>query len=173
MTDSAGHNSSLEQNVFDEWPDGLRALFDGTSLAAKIGFTASLVTVDPKGHVRTTLLGIGELYAPDSRTLCVALWPQARSARALADSRRAALTFVFDDAFYQVQLGFEPLGGAEGEGSGLLCFSGTIDTGELQRVRYARLTSGIAFELADNEEAVLERWTQQIELLKKAVAAAR
>jgi hypothetical protein len=173
MTDSAGHNSSLEQNVFDEWPAGLRALFDGTSLAAKIGFTASLVTSGPNGQLRTTLLGIGELYAPDSRTLCVALWPQARSARALAENRRATLTFVFGDAFYQVQLAFEALRDAQGTEGGLLYFSGTIDTGELQRVRYARLTSGITFELADNKDAVLERWTQQIGLLKQAVAVGR
>ena len=173
MTDSAGHNRSLEQNVFDEWPDGLRALFDGASLAAKIGFTASLMTTDAQAHIRTTLLGIGELYAPDLRTLCVALWPQARSARALAQNGRAALTFVFEDAFYQVQLVFKPLAGNDGANGGLVCFSGTIDTGELQRVRYARLTGGITFELADGKEAVLERWTQQVELLKRVTAKGR
>jgi hypothetical protein len=173
MTDSAGHNRSLEQNVFDEWPDGLRALFDGMSLAAKIGFTASLMTTDAQAHIRTTLLGIGELYAPDSRTLCVALWPQARSARALAQNGRAALSFVFEDAFYQVQLVFEPLAGTDGADGGLVCFSGSIDTGELQRVRYARLTGGITFELADGKETVLERWTQQVELLKRVTAKGR
>jgi hypothetical protein len=170
MTDAAGHNSPLEQNGFDEWPASLRALFDGTSLASKIGFTASLVTTDVNGHTRTSLLGIGELYAPDSRTVCVALWPQARSARALAQSRRAALTFVFEEAFYQVQLAFAPIHAADDAGDGLAYFSGSIDAGELQRVGYARLTSGITFELEEGREAVLERWMQQIEHLKKAAA---
>src|SRR5258708_11033187 len=141
MTASPDRERAIEQNVFDEWPVELRAAFDGTSLETKTGFTASLVTRDINGHLRTSLLGVGELYAPDSRTVCLALWPQSRAARALAQGGRAALTFVFDDAFYQVQLDIEPLPQpGDSEGAGLACFSGSIDTGELQRVRYARLT---------------------------------
>ena len=102
MTDSVSRHP-LEQTVFDEWPMAVRALFDGTSLASKIGFTASLLTTDTNGHVRTSLLGVGELYAPDARTLCLALWPQSRAAGVLARSGRAALTFVCEEAFYQVQ----------------------------------------------------------------------
>jgi hypothetical protein len=174
MTDSVQPNRALEQELFDEWPDALRALFDGTALADKTGFTASLVTVDANSHVRTSLLGIGELYAPDSRTVCIALWPQARATRALTQSRRAALTFVFDDAFYQVQLEFEALSAADDVSgdAGLAYFVGSIDTGEAQRVRYARLTGGITFELQADREAVLERWEQQVESLKRAAQTA-
>ncbi|MFC0398308.1 hypothetical protein [Paraburkholderia rhizosphaerae] len=171
MTDSAAGKPTLEQQLFDQWPDGLRALFDGTSLVSKIGFTASLLTTDTIGHLRTSLLGIGELYAPDSRSLCIALWPQARCARALAQNRRAALTFVFDDAFYQVQLEFVPLpvdDDARDASAGLVCFRGSIDMGEAQRVRYARLTSGITFALEEGKDATLERWMQQIDYLKRA-----
>src|SRR5258705_8022493 len=166
MTASADANHALDQQAFDEWPVELRALFDGASLASKVGFTASLVTADASGgHLRTSLLGIGELYAPDSRTLCIALWPQSRATRAIAQNGRAALTFVFDDAFYQVQLELSPLHADEG---GLACFAGSIESGEAQRVRYARLTGGITFELEAGRDAVLERWEQQIEYLKKA-----
>jgi hypothetical protein len=178
MTDSTVPKHAQDLDVFEQWPDDVHALFDGTSLAARIGFTASLVTTDTNGHLRTSLLGIGELYAPDSRRLCVALWPQARSARALAQNRRAALTFVFDAAFYQVQLAFEPLpvaAGAEDELEalgGLVCFSGTIETGEAQRVRYARITSGMTFELAQGKDATLERWVRQVAYLKKAAGRA-
>lgn len=171
MTASSDRERALAQDVFDEWPLPLRAAFDGTSLETKTGFTASLVTLDDYGHLRTSLLGVGELYAPDSRTMCIALWPQSRAARALAHGARAALTFVFEDAFYQVQLDIQPLPGAAG---GLACFTGSIDTGEQQRVRYARLTGGIAFELEGAREqvdAVLDRWKQQIEHLKKAAGA--
>ena len=168
MTASTDRERSLEQDVFDEWPPTLRAAFDGTSLETKIGFTASLITRDVNGHLRTSLLGVGELYAPDSRTLCFALWPHSRAARALAGGGRAALTFVFDDAFYQVQLDIEPLPEAGGE---LACFTGSIDTGEAQRVRYARLTGGITFDLEGERETVLDRWKQQIEHLKKTAGA--
>ncbi|NPT39986.1 hypothetical protein GNZ12_01335 [Paraburkholderia sp. 1N] len=172
MSDSSAPERPLEQNVFDEWPDAVRTLFDGSSLASKTRFTASLLTVDANGHVRTSLLSVGELYAPDSRSLCIAVWPQARAARVIAQSGRAALTFVCDEAFYQVQLRVTPLAGVTGDDSGLAYLIGSIDTAEAQSVRYARLTSGITFELEGEGEAVLDRWEQQIEHLKQATAAA-
>lgn len=172
MTDPASARA-LDHEVFDEWPDAARALFDGSSLASKIGVTASLLTVDANGHVRTSLLGVGELYVPDSRTLCVALWPNSRAADVLAKSGRATVTFVCDDAFYQVQLRFEPLQQMADDSSGLACFSGSIDSGETQQVRYARLTSGITYELESGGEVVLDRWEQQIEHLKQVAGMAR
>jgi hypothetical protein len=175
MTDSADPGRTLEQQAFDAWPDGLRALFDGTALATKVGFTASLLMADANGRVRTSLLGIGELYAPDARTVCVALWPRTRTAGALAQGRRATLTFVFDDVFYQVHVAFESLRAADAEAheasGGLVCFHGSIETGEAQRVRYARLTSGITYELGEGKDAILERWEQQIAYLKKVAGS--
>lgn len=198
----------LEQRAFDEWPPSLRALFDGTELAAKVGFTASLMTSGAGGHIRTSLLSIGELYAPDSRYLAFSLWPTSRAARTLSpatsstgesvaaisdtaaaarahaiqshgDSLRthAALTFVHSGAFYQVQLSVEKLDGAEGAvdpENALAHFVGSIETGEAQQVGYARLTSGITFELAGEpsaREAVLVRWQRQIEALRQATHA--
>jgi hypothetical protein len=171
----------MEQHLFYEWPAPLRAWFDGTSLATKTGFTASLVTLDNNGHLRTSLLGVGELYVSSATTIAIALWPRSRSAQALATRARAALTFVVDEAFYQVQLrvaslpsssGVEGAEGAEGDATGLVYFSGTIETGEAQRVRYARLTGGIAFELEGNKEAELDRWEKQIVHLRLAAEAA-
>ncbi|OLL29798.1 hypothetical protein BTH42_20375 [Burkholderia sp. SRS-W-2-2016] len=175
MSDSSASSSgaarALDQNVFDEWPANVRAWFDGASLVDKTGFTASLLSVDANGHVRTSLLSVGELYAPDSRTLGIALWPQARATRAITQSGRAALSFVCDAAFYQVQLRVAPLPAAAGDDTGLVYLLASIDTGEAQSVRYARLTGGITFELEGEGSAVLERWERQLEQLKRAVAA--
>lgn len=210
MSSSAEHGAerALDQRSFDEWPASLRALFDGTALESKIGFSASLISCDAGGHLRTSLLGIGELYAPDSRTLAFALWPTSRAARALLsparagahgpgsgfsheahamesghDPRRtrAALTFVHEAAFYQVQLAVEAMKDAGGKrevdgegGSGLSLFLASIDAGEIQRVGYARLTSGITFELsgeASEHDKVLDRWHRQLELLRQAAHA--
>ncbi|WGS49317.1 hypothetical protein LFL96_16365 [Paraburkholderia sp. D15] len=173
MSDSLQPERPLDQSAFDEWPDAVRALFDGSSLASKTGFTASLLSVDANGHLRTSLLGIGELYAPDSRSLCIALWPQARATRAIERNGRAALSFVCDEAFYQVQLRVVTLAAVSGDDSGLVYLSGSIDTAEAQSVRYARLTSGITFELVGERERVLDRWERQIEHLKQAAAARR
>jgi len=159
---------ALEQISFDEWPPALRTLFDGTLIETKGGFTASLLAVDDGGRVRTSLLSLGELFAPDPRTLCFALWPASRAVRAISSTGRATLTFVFDEAFFQVQLEARrvPLDHAP-----LACFVATIETGELQRVGYARLTGGIGFEQEDGE-TVMARWRAQVEMLKRAASAA-
>ncbi|MGN6234155.1 MAG: hypothetical protein ACTHNZ_23695 [Trinickia sp.] len=186
---------ALDQRTFVEWPSELRALFDGEALASKIGLTASLITCDARGHLRTSLLGIGELYAPDAKSLAFALWPGSRAARTLglarpvsaapaagvassepSDSHRrahAALTFVHGGAFHQVQLDVAPLPGADGEapGKGLALFIASIEAGEAQQVGYARLSSGIAFELSgetSEQQSVLARWAHQIDQLRQA-----
>jgi hypothetical protein len=181
MSSSAEHAArALDQLTYDEWPSALRALLDGTALTSKAGFTASLITCDAGGHLRTSLLGIGELYAPDSRSIAFALWPNSRAARTLmspsGDPRRlraqAALTFVHEEALHQVQLAVEPLPGeGEGAGCGLALFAASIEAGEAQRVRYARLTAGITFELTGTvpeRQTVLLRWARQIDALREA-----
>ncbi|MGH8780968.1 hypothetical protein [Paraburkholderia sp.] len=174
MSDATDRERSLDRQTFDAWPPSLRALFDGTSLTLKVGFTASLVFVDANGDIRTSLLGPGELYADDVRTLYVALWPQSRAARTFAQCKdtggRASLSFVFDGAFYQLQLRMVPLLAVTG--SMLACFAGTLEQGELQRVGYAHLTSGITFELGADRDAVLARWQTQIDWLKRAAGRA-
>ncbi|MEA3123949.1 MAG: hypothetical protein QOD67_968, partial [Caballeronia sp.] len=56
MTDFIASDAhGIEHNTFDEWPQGLRTLFDGTSIETKTGFTASLLAAD-EGRVRTSLL---------------------------------------------------------------------------------------------------------------------
>ncbi|SAK44842.1 hypothetical protein AWB77_00760 [Caballeronia fortuita] len=165
---NAPQSSFASQSVFDEWPSGLRVRFDGTLAGDDDGFTASLCAADDAHRVRTALLSAGELFAPDARTLAFALWPSSRTARAVVASGRATLAFVFDAAFYQVHLNVRrvPLDGVP-----LACFVGAIESGEVQRVEYARLTSGIAFELTDAQPA-LARWREQIGWLKRAASAA-
>lgn len=169
MSDSGSGNPRAERLEFDTWSPELLAWFDGRALAEKTGFTASLVTRNLDGRLGTSLLGIGELYAPDAGALRLALWAQARAARALAGDAGAALTFVFDGAFYQVQLDVAPLVSAQAEAAGLVCFEARVAAGEAQRVPYARLDAGIAFTLDEGgREATLCRWGAQVEWLKHA-----
>jgi hypothetical protein len=170
MTDSAASGPrNIEHGTFDEWPSALRALFDGTSIETKTGFTASLLAAD-EGRVRTSLLSVGELFAPDANTLCFSLWPQSRAAKVVSKTGRATLTFVFNEAFFQVQLQAREVALA---GLSVTCFIATIETGEWQKVAYARLVQGIGFAFAQGQEnAVLARWRQQIDSLKRVSAAA-
>ncbi len=171
MTDT--DRAALERVNYDAWPAAVAALFDGARLAAKAGFTASLLVADELDglpQIRTTLLSAGELYAPDARTLYFALWPQSRGARALPRRRAATLSFVWDGAFHQAQLSVEPAGATP---DGLAGFRATLAGAEAQRVGYARLATGITFELGEAADAVLARWTRQVaQLMALANAAA-
>jgi len=182
MKDSTSRNPALARREFAAWPADVQTLFDGTALRAKVGFSASLVVCDADGAPRTSLLSVGELYAADTRTLAFSLWPTSRAAGALTggEKRRAALTFVHDGWFYQVQLAVEPLpdplaGGAREPAAGPApaVFLGAIVAGEAQQVAYAHLASGIAFALdRDASEAVLARWARQIAQLREAAQRA-
>ena len=182
MTDSTSRNQALARREFAAWPPDVQTLFDGAALHAKVGFSASLLVCDADGALRTSLLSVGELYAPDARKLAFSLWPRSRAARALmgGGERRAALTFVHGGWFYQVQLSVaaapDPLAGAAQERAGdapPAAFVGEIVAGETQQVAYARLASGIAFALErDATEAVLARWARQIAHLREAAQRA-
>ncbi|AOJ69905.1 MULTISPECIES: hypothetical protein [Burkholderia] len=166
MTDS--HRRTLERTTYDAWPRAALALFDGDDLARKAGFAAALVVVDrdvDPPQPRTTLLSAGELYAPDARSLRFSLWPQSRAARALAAHPDATLTFVADGAFHQARLRIDS---SDSTDDGLARFVAALVDGEAQRVGYARLTTGIAFELARADApAVLARWARQIAQLRR------
>lgn len=155
-----------DKTIFETLPAAVMSAFDGTGLAAKTGFTVSLLTSDAASHLQTSLLGPGEVFAPGPQTLRFALWPQARAARNLMLMPRCAMTFVLDGAFYQLQLKTRPVPHPQGE-NGLLFFAGQLEQGEAQTVAYARLTSGISFDLAGDAAAVLARWHAQIEALKQ------
>jgi hypothetical protein len=158
----ADRQAALSRGVFDIWPDELRAWFDGTHLADKASFCASLITADAGAWPRTSLLSIGELVAPDAQSLRFALWPQSRAARSLESGGVASLTFVLDRLFYQVQLRVAPMRSASAE-TALAVFDASIETAEWQRVGYAQLTSGVTFELdADARAEVLNRWDLQV-----------
>jgi hypothetical protein len=168
MSASGSNNHRADRLQFDAWPRELQAWFDGSALESKTGFTAALVTYEASGRIGTSLLGIGELYAPNSHSLRLALWAQARAARALAGGVPAALTFVFDGAFYQVQLNTVTMAVAQAEAEGLACFEAAILAGEAQRVPYARLDSGIAFTLEERgRDATMHRWAMQVEWLRR------
>lgn len=168
MTDT--HRHALEQWTFDAWPPAVVSLFDGTALDRKADVAVSLIVATDDGQLRTTLLSVGEIYARDARVLLLALWPQSRAARALAQRRAAALTLVADGAFHQAQLEIEPL---EGDFGGLAGFAATIAHGDAQRVGYARLATGVTFALEGEDgarAAVLARWQRQVEHLRHAAA---
>ncbi|MCG1040107.1 MULTISPECIES: hypothetical protein [Burkholderiaceae] len=161
MTD---RQTALIRGTFDEWPDVLRAWFDGTHLHDKASFAASLIAVDPLRWPCTSLLSVGEIVVPDPHGVRFALWPQSRTARALAAGGNALLEFVFEHAWYQVRLGVSTP--RRQDATTLTVFDAVLEAAQWQRVDYAQLVAGVTFELLEPASAaVLARWDAQIRAL--------
>jgi hypothetical protein len=148
------------KTAFERLDARLCGLFDG-DLAGKMGFTASLVTLDTAQRAITALLGPGEIFAPDAGTVILALWPGSRANRNLGGSGRATLTFVEEGCFYQLYLVLARSIDADG----LIYHEMTLESGEGQTVPYATLTSGIRYDLADRDATLLQ-WQRQLSAMR-------
>lgn len=146
-------------------PAGARDLFNGSDLASKVGATAQLIAVADDGWPRVALLSAGEVLVTDD-TVMLTVYAASRTTGAARSSGRAVLLVVTDESIVRIALKLEELDAAQSLG-GRTTFRGTVASVEQDRVAYARVTGGIGFELHD-PEPVIERWEQQIELLRSA-----
>ncbi|MGI4985229.1 MAG: hypothetical protein ACRYGL_18180 [Janthinobacterium lividum] len=154
--------------------EALQNWFDGAAHAsrapddARAGFTLSLTTIDEAGWPRTALLGLAEVFAPDSGHLVLALWQASRSNRCLRAQGRALLSFVFENRFHQWRLVMRrsETHVDAGEDPGLVCHLMALEGGEAHSVPYATLTSGIRYALVD-EAATSTRWRVQTQRMRR------
>jgi hypothetical protein len=159
MTDT--HRAALVKTRQDTLAGALQGWFDGSHPHPGCDQAYALLSLDELGRPHTSLLSLGELWAPDPQHLRLALWPSARAVAHLEQRPRAALTGVADGVFFQIQLcEVRTLGLA----AGLQCFSARVEQVETQRVAYAQLKNGIVFTLED--DAVLVRWRAQLTALQ-------
>jgi hypothetical protein len=145
-------------------PDGLVRLLGGDELEARVGLTIELLTVDPDGWPGVALLSAGEVLALDRSTVRLALWPDSRTTANLARTGQGLLTLVDDGAAFGIRLETGPLADLPGP---LAAFHGHVATVRRDEVGYARLTSGITFELPDPPQ-VVARWRATIAALRSA-----
>jgi hypothetical protein len=142
-------------------PPAVAALIDGAGLEGKIGVTIVLTAVDGDGWPRQALLSVGEVLSVSGGDVLLALYNGSRTTRALASSGRALLTVVAAGAAYKVCIEVAQAGSADG----LARFAGRVVAVDEDRVGYARITSGITYELPD-PQPVLQRWGRQIDQLR-------
>ncbi len=163
-------HAAAEPGLFEALPPVLRGALDGGQLQALPGFTLSLLSVDEAGRVRTSLLGLAEVYAPPRAParpdrLRLALWPAARTVRNLERTRRGALTCVLDATLFQIQLDHAR---RLPDAGGLALFEANVEHVEAQRVAYAELQSGITFALSADADQTGARWAAQLAALRGA-----
>jgi len=144
--------------------ESMQALLDGDDLDSKIGTTLLLIVPNGTEMPRVASLSVGEVYAPSATELYLTLYETSRTTKQLVAGGRALLMGVDDGAIVKVELSAQPLDATSAIG-GRTIFRAEIDAVERDEVPYARVTSGIRFELVDGASAV-ERWQRQLDELK-------
>ncbi len=141
------------------------ALLDGTELEAGLGLALELVTVDSDGAPRIALLSVGEVLAAGESALRFALWPGSRTTANLDRGGRALLAFVSGGAAQRIGLQARRAADVLAGGEERAVFDAEVISAARDEVPYARLRSGITYELAD-ADAVLARWRATLEALR-------
>jgi hypothetical protein len=143
-------------------PGDVVALLDGNDLDARVGLTIELVTTGIDGWPGIALLSAGEVLALGDSAIRLALWPDSRTTANLSRSGRGLLAFVHDGSAYTVRVETERASDLPGP---LAAFDGRVAAVRRDEVGYARLASGITFDLPD-APAVVARWRGTIEALR-------
>lgn len=146
-----------------EVPAELAELLNGEDLAAKTSIAVLLVTADEEPRVAA--LSPGEVLLRGDR-VGLMLYAGSRTCAALRARGRGLLLGAAAGGLVRLHLAVaERPGGPPGRA----VLVGRIDAVESDKVGYATVTSGIAYELADPGAAV-ERWREQIAALEVALA---
>jgi hypothetical protein len=150
-------------------PPPVATLVDGTGLGDKVGQTISILTVGDDGWPRLSLLSVGEVLSTSGADIRLALHAHSGTTAALTASGRAMLHVVCDATVYKIRVRVRRVDPNPAPSSGrdveLAFFAGEVCRVDEDRVAYAELTSGITYRL-DDAEAVVERWTRQVDRLK-------
>lgn len=159
--------AGVPRSLGSQLPAELQSLFDGRDLARKVGETFLLLTTDDDGWPHMAMLSVGELVLVNDSELQAALWLHSTATKNLERTGRGLLAVVADGAGYYVRLRAQRQGDVElGDEGRLARFILTVEDVQEDRVDYARLTSGVRFELPQVEE-VVRRWEHTIEALRK------
>ncbi len=148
-----------------ELSDELMRLLDGGDLDTKVGETILLLTVSNSGWPHLTMLSVGELVAVSAVELRVALWPGTETGDNLKRDGQATLVIVEGGAGHYVEVDVQPTGDLVFEDGPLDSFTCRVRRILADVVDYAILTTGIRFELPQNDE-VVGRWRRTVSAMR-------
>jgi hypothetical protein len=154
--------AKIRQDVLD---DGVLRFLDGTELDRKVGLAVQLVSAEENGSCHVALLSVGEVLARDDRTVALALYATTTTTANLRRQGRALLCLVLDGACVDVELTVRSSEQVEIRGKEHALFLTDVAGVWRDEVGYARITSGITFELPRQAE-VVERWQETVESMR-------
>lgn len=161
----------MSRSIGNKLPAILFADLDGDRLEDKVGLTFLLVTFGDTGWPSIALLSAGEVVAPTDSTVRLGLWPGTTAASNLVASGHGTLAVFAPGRAHYVRLTVKPVARVGARGTPVAMFNGEVDDVLQDEVAYARLISGIMFELAEPAK-VLVRWQSTVaELLARPTRA--
>lgn len=147
-------------------PLSVITLLDGDNLSDKVGHTILLTSYEPREWPHIALLSVGEVLALSETTLALILYAGQGAARSLSSSKRALLLVVAGGSIYKARIAVDPVAAPQGEQSAFAYFRGAVVSVDEDEVGYAKVVSGVEYELDDPPE-VFRRWRRQIDLLRQ------
>jgi hypothetical protein len=147
-------------------PPSLRRLLDDGESGIGAGLALQLLTVGEDGWPYASMVSVGEIVAINDQRLRLALWPRSQATANVVASGRAMLLTVVDGVGYSVRLRVSadtPIPNHE-HGS-LSTFDAQVTQVRADVAPYARLESGIRFELLE-PDTVIPRWAETRRLLR-------
>jgi hypothetical protein len=155
--------SRLESTVL---PPPVLALLDGRDLDGKVGETILLLTTGERGWPHVAMLSAGEVLAVAEDRVRLALWTGTETGDNLRRGARATLAVVLAGGGHYIEIALSSERPIEVDGSVHDRFDCTVERVLSDEVGYARLMSGITFELPDRA-GVVARWQATVERLRE------
>lgn len=157
----------MSKSLGPQLPPEVMAMLGGDDLQAGSGLTFTLVVTGQDGWPSFALLSVGEVLAMDAGTVRLALWPGSNTTAALTAAGKATMMLVGGDSVWYVHLAARRGPDISAEGMNRAYFECSVEDVLVDKVTYAKITSGISFELPD-PDAVLGRWQRTIDLVRVA-----
>lgn len=155
----------MSKSLGNQLPPDALAMLAGEDLQAGLGLTFTLVVPGEDGFPTVALLSVGEVLATDASTVRFALWPGSGTTAALTAAGRATMMLVGGDSVWYLRLVARRGPDIGEEGLKRAYFECSLDDVLVDKVTYAKITSGIAFELPEPDK-VMDRWQRTIDLVR-------
>jgi len=157
----------MSKSIGSQLPPEVYSMLSGHDLASGLGLTFTLVVSSEDGWPSFALLSVGEVLAPDPDTVRMALWPGSGTTAGLTAAGKATMMIVGGDSVWYLHLAARRGPDITAEGLNRAYFECAVDDVLVDKVTYAKITSGISFELPDRD-GVLARWGRTIDLVRAA-----
>ncbi|MDI3410164.1 pyridoxamine 5'-phosphate oxidase family protein [Bacillus sonorensis] len=144
----------------------LLELLNGKNLASKRHEAMMLQTVTEDGWPHTAMISANEIIALNGTDIRLALWKGTTTTANIVRTGRAMLVTCWKGKAHYVRLSLSELPELKGAKHPRARFSGTVESTREDIAKYADIISGIQIELKD-EEAVIKRWEETLEELRK------